>query len=63
MADFLKENAVARSLDVSVSTLRRWRAQGKGPIFRKLNGAVRYDPLDVRKFADDRARLCTRSAA
>src|SRR5947208_423393 len=58
-----KEKDVSKLLSVSVSTLRRWRRLGKGPIYRKLNGAVRYAALDVQKFIDDRARVSTSRAA
>jgi hypothetical protein len=62
LIEFLKEKAVAIWLGVSVSTLRRWRCQGNGPLFRKLNSRVRYDPTDVQSFSDDRARLSTNHA-
>jgi predicted DNA-binding transcriptional regulator AlpA len=57
--EILREKDVSKLLGVSVSTLRRWRRLGNGPIYRKLNGAVRYSGLDLQKFIDDRARLST----
>lgn len=56
MTKLVKEATVAEVLDVSVSTLRRWRGQGKGPMFRKLIGAVRYSSDDLKQFVDDHAR-------
>jgi transcriptional regulator with XRE-family HTH domain len=61
--EILREKDVSKLLGVSVSTLRRWRRLGNGPIYRKLNGAVRYAGLDLQKFIDDRARLSTVSTA
>jgi predicted site-specific integrase-resolvase len=43
----LKEKEAANILNVEVTTLRRWRWAGKGPAFRKLEGAVRYGPTDL----------------
>jgi predicted DNA-binding transcriptional regulator AlpA len=57
--EIVREKDVSKLLGVSVSTLRRWRRLGNGPIYRKLNGAVRYSGLDLQKFIDDRARLST----
>lgn len=57
--EIMKEKYVSKLLGVSVSTLRRWRLLGKGPIYLKLNGAVRYTAQDVQKFIDDCARVST----
>lgn len=32
---------------IKASTLRRWRLVGKGPLYHKLHGAVRYDVAEV----------------
>jgi predicted site-specific integrase-resolvase len=61
--ELLKEKIVAKNLDVSVATLRRWRTKGTGPRFHKLNGAVRYASDDVRRFAESRARISTQTPA
>lgn len=48
---FLREEALAELLGVSVKTLRNWRHCGKGPRFRKLGGvAVRYVNSDVERW-------------
>ena len=57
----LNEKDAAKLLGVSVSTLRRWRRLGSGPVYRKLNGAVRYSAVDLQKFIDDRARVSTQA--
>ena len=42
------ETEVADYLKVSVSALRKWRTQGCGPRFLKLNGtSVKYRPEDI----------------
>lgn len=41
----LHEKSVADELAVSVGVLRKWRANGTGPVFCRMNGCIRY-PLD-----------------
>jgi hypothetical protein len=47
----MTDRALSPVINVSPSTLRRWRKQDKGPPFRKFgpepNAPVRYDPADV----------------
>ena len=43
----LDEKDLARLIRVSTGTLRYWRAEGKGPRFRKVGQLVRYAPSDV----------------
>ena len=44
----LKEDEVAKHLGISIETLRKWRAQKKGPPYLKLESdAVRYQPSDL----------------
>ncbi|GAB3134929.1 hypothetical protein GCM10027289_27770 [Tsukamurella serpentis] len=38
---------VADHLGVDIETLANWRYLGKGPVFVKVGGAVRYDWADV----------------
>ena len=59
----INEKEVSKVLNISVPTLRRWRLLGQGPTYRKLNGAVRYDLVDLQKFIDDRVRVSTERAA
>jgi predicted DNA-binding transcriptional regulator AlpA len=46
----LRETEAAPILGIEVATLRRWRWAGKGPAFRKIGAAVRYDPADLDAF-------------
>jgi predicted DNA-binding transcriptional regulator AlpA len=46
----LTEKDVAKSLRVSVATVRRWRTHGGGPRFCKIGASVRYRPADVSTF-------------
>lgn len=47
MKPLLNEKEVAQLLHLSIGTLRDWRWDNKGPKFRKLGRAVRYDSADV----------------
>jgi predicted DNA-binding transcriptional regulator AlpA len=45
---YLNEKQLAQKLRVSVGTLRLWRAEGKGPRFRKVGEQlVRYSAVDI----------------
>jgi predicted DNA-binding transcriptional regulator AlpA len=50
----LDEREVARWIRVSVATLRYWRAEGKGPRYRKIGQLVRYAPSDVHEWLNSR---------
>jgi predicted DNA-binding transcriptional regulator AlpA len=52
--EFLNENQVAQQLGVSIATVRRWRAQNKGPRFRKIGASVRYAGRDLKAWIDSR---------
>jgi hypothetical protein len=56
----LNENEAAHMLGLKTTTLRRWRWAGKGPPYRKIGGAVRYDPVDLAVFVEA-ARRCSTS--
>jgi Helix-turn-helix domain len=43
----MTEEEVARRLNVSVASLRRWRLLKKGPVFIKIGPLVRYRPEDL----------------
>ena len=51
----LTQAELAERWQVSERTLDRWRANGKGPAWMKLNGRVRYRVEDVLAF--ERVRL------
>ena len=46
---------VAGLLQVSLTTIRRWTADGQLPCL-KIGGGIRYRPRDVRAFIDRGAR-------
>lgn len=48
---FLKEKDAATYLSVAPTTLAGWRATGKGPNFRKFEGAIRYSKADLETYA------------
>ncbi len=43
----MTEDEVAKRLNVSVASLRRWRLLGKGPVFIKVGSLVRYRAEDL----------------
>ncbi|TXH40392.1 MAG: DNA-binding protein [Desulfurellales bacterium] len=49
--DLLTEREAAQVLKTALPTLRNWRAQGKGPRFRKIGERlVRYHRADLLAF-------------
>jgi hypothetical protein len=46
----MTERQAAEVLGVSLSAMRRWRLQKRGPRFVKVESAVRYDPRDVEDY-------------
>ncbi|HAN25209.1 MAG: DNA-binding protein [Microbacterium sp.] len=52
MQKLLTSKEVAGMLDVSESTLSRWREAGTGPRFANLDGIIRYAQGDVIAYAE-----------
>jgi excisionase family DNA binding protein len=46
----ITEGEAAGILRVSLTSLRRWRREGRGPVYRKLGRSVRYRPDDLADF-------------
>lgn len=46
----LREPDLARRWHVSQRTLQRWRAEGLGPAYIRIGGAIRYRFADVLDF-------------
>jgi hypothetical protein len=46
----ITEGEAAAILRVSLTSLRRWRREGSGPVYRKLGRSVRYRPNDLSDF-------------
>jgi len=47
-----KETEAAERLGCTVSTLRKWRSQGKGPAYVKVGRLVRYAEGDLQAYVD-----------
>ena len=54
----LLDTEVAEILGASISSVRKWRLQGRGPRFVRLGGAVRYRESDVLEYVES-GRLYT----
>jgi Helix-turn-helix domain len=52
MANLMTETDVAKRLNVSRASLRRWRVLNRGPAFLKIGGMVRYRPEDLEAWLD-----------
>ena len=55
----LNQRQLADRWDVSEATLERWRTEGIGPVFLKLQGRVLYRVEDVEPFEADSLRKST----
>jgi excisionase family DNA binding protein len=52
----ITEAEAANILRVSLTSLRRWRREGRGPVYRKLGRTVRYRPQDLADFVGSALR-------
>lgn len=55
----LNQRQLAVRWDLSEATLERWRSEGIGPVFLKLQGQVRYRVEDIEAFEVDSLRKST----
>lgn len=55
----MMEQDVAEMLNVTVSAVRRWRVENRGPEYLKVGSLVRYRPTDVKKWLSSLARSAT----
>lgn len=55
----LNTEQVSEILGIKTDTLRIWRMQGKGPLFKKIGGSVRYAESDVTAYIDAAGRTST----
>ena len=53
---FLTEVEVAQRTHISLATLRRWRLENRGPIFRKFGSLVRYAEEELTRW--EQAQPC-----
>jgi len=59
----LNQQLLADRWDVSEATLERWRTEGIGPVFLKLQGRVLYRVEDVEAFETNSLRKSTSERA
>ena len=50
---YVSEKEAAAILDVSLSTIRRWRKNGSGPAFFRFGGVLRYSRAALDEFVDN----------
>ncbi len=55
----LNQRQLADRWDLSEAKLERWRSEGIGPVFLKLQGQVRYRIEDIEAFEVDSLRKST----
>lgn len=55
----LNQRQLADRWDLSEASLERWRTEGIGPVFLKLQGRVLYRAEDVEAFENDSLRKST----
>jgi predicted site-specific integrase-resolvase len=55
----LNQREIAERWDVSEATLERWRSDGIGPVFLKLQGRVLYRLEDIEKYETESLRKST----
>ena len=51
----LTEAELASDVRRTLAALRRWRVEGTGPVFMKVDRAVRYSRIDVDRWMDERS--------
>jgi len=54
MVNLMTEQQVSERLNVSLSSLRRWRLLRRGPAFLKVGSLVRYRPEDLEAWLTSR---------
>ena len=59
MPALVTEKEAAALLGVSPRSLQKWRRTGAGPVFLKLNRAVRYDPRVLSEWCGERMMSST----
>ena len=55
----ITEGEAAGMLRVSLTSLRRWRREGRGPVYRKIGRSVRYRREDLADFIATSRRIET----
>ena len=52
----IDERKLAAMLNLKPATLQKWRVEGRGPVFRRIGGAVRYRVEDVETWIASRPK-------
>ena len=55
----LTPDEVANLLQVTVTTLQNWRYTGRGPVFSRVGGIIRYTRHDVNRFVSESRQSIT----
>ena len=50
MEEMLKDTDIAKMLNASLDTVRKWRTTNKGPVWVKIGGIVRYPRKDFEEY-------------
>ena len=58
----LNQRTLATRWDVSEATLERWRSEGIGPIFLKLQGRVLYRLVDIEAYEESCLATSTKTS-
>ncbi len=48
----LNDKELARMIGVTVACIRKWRREGRGPSYMKVEGSIRYREKTVLEFLD-----------
>ena len=59
----LNQHQLAERWDISEASLERWRSEGIGPVFLKLQGRVLYRLEDIETYENDCLRKSTSERA
>ncbi len=51
---------VAETLGITTRTLDNWRTEQKGPPYYKVEGFIRYNEDELKKWLESRKQLATR---
>jgi len=62
LPQMLGERQAASMLAVSVAALRRWRREGRGPQFTRIERCVRYDVRAIERFVAENSSGTKESA-
>lgn len=62
MKDYLTPQELSELWGIAVSTLRKWRWEGKGPRYCKLGERVVYRRVDIDAYADSNLYRSTSDA-